>query len=590
MESASRGSARKDSPTKDSGTRKSASSRRDRGNRNRERARDREAAHDRHEVPRRSYVGEENTTPFLRQNAPYPDDFDLADLTKYDGTQDLTIHVEDFKVTMCVRRLREPVTTRIFAATLKREALRWLHTLSLKLIHTFTQLAAGLDSESRLAESFFKQPAKSLNEFITRSKKYLEMEQIRLENAPRRDPDRRTPPRDKNQSDGCKQERRGKSSDSKPPSANPELKGKYDKYTPLNVSRSQLWREVASTEMQKIERPRPLRKRASTDQTRFYAFHDSPGHTTDQCYELRDAIEKFFREGKLRQYVINNQGRKRDKRKQGDRQDSLAPERKKDEKRQRPGSEEDEFPEAEFDCNVISGAFGGGGDTTSQRRKNLKEVLSVRDRPKFKEDQDTTNKVERPQLLFTKEDMKDVVPGHQDGLVITGTLVNFRVKKIFIDTGSSADIIIWDAFKRMNLDKEDLKPCKTTLVGFNGELSLPKGLAIRPESTPVAQKKRKRGPDRQVPLDKHVDELLEASFIREIQYSSWLSNMVMVLKPNRKWRVCTDYTNLNKVCSKDAYPMPNIDQLVDNSSGFQLLSFMDAYSGYNQIAMHPDDQ
>ena len=54
--------------------------------------------------------------------------------------------------------------------------------------------------------------------------------------------------------------------------------------------------------------------------------------------------------------------------------------------------------------------------------------------------------------------------------------------------------------------------------------------------------------------------------------------------------MCIDYTNLNKACPKDSYPMPNIDQLVDNSAGFQLLSFMDAYSGYNQIAMHPDDQ
>ena len=55
-------------------------------------------------------------------------------------------------------------------------------------------------------------------------------------------------------------------------------------------------------------------------------------------------------------------------------------------------------------------------------------------------------------------------------------------------------------------------------------------------------------------------------------------------------RVCTDYTNLNKACPKDSYPMLNIDRLVDNSAGYQLLSFMDAYSGYNQIAMHPDDQ
>ncbi|RDY02803.1 Retrovirus-related Pol polyprotein from transposon 17.6, partial [Mucuna pruriens] len=64
----------------------------------------------------------------------------------------------------------------------------------------------------------------------------------------------------------------------------------------------------------------------------------------------------------------------------------------------------------------------------------------------------------------------------------------------------------------------------------------------------------------------------------------------MVKKPNGKWRMCTDYTNLNKACLKDSYPLPSIDRLVDNVAGFSFLSFMDAYSGYNQIRMHPQDE
>ena len=54
--------------------------------------------------------------------------------------------------------------------------------------------------------------------------------------------------------------------------------------------------------------------------------------------------------------------------------------------------------------------------------------------------------------------------------------------------------------------------------------------------------------------------------------------------------MCADYTDLNRVCPKDAYPLPNIDKLVDNSSGYKLLSFMDAYSGYNQIPMAEEDK
>ena len=63
--------------------------------------------------------------------------------------------------------------------------------------------------------------------------------------------------------------------------------------------------------------------------------------------------------------------------------------------------------------------------------------------------------------------------------------------------------------------------------------------------------------------------------------------MVLVLKSNGKWKMCIDFTDLKKAHPKDTYPLPNIDSLVDGVSGCELLSFMDAYSGYNQIRMHP---
>jgi hypothetical protein len=66
--------------------------------------------------------------------------------------------------------------------------------------------------------------------------------------------------------------------------------------------------------------------------------------------------------------------------------------------------------------------------------------------------------------------------------------------------------------------------------------------------------------------------------------------VVTVKKANGKWRMCTDYTDLNKACPKDPFPLPCIDKLVDNSAGYKYLSFMDAYSGYNQIPMQPEDQ
>ena len=81
-----------------------------------------------------------------------------------------------------------------------------------------------------------------------------------------------------------------------------------------------------------------------------------------------------------------------------------------------------------------------------------------------------------------------------------------------------------------------------------------------------------------------------AGHIREIQYPKWLANVVLVKKGNGKWRMCVDFTDLNKACPKDSYPLPSIDALVDNASGSKVLSFLDAFSGYNQIKMHPRDE
>ena len=81
-----------------------------------------------------------------------------------------------------------------------------------------------------------------------------------------------------------------------------------------------------------------------------------------------------------------------------------------------------------------------------------------------------------------------------------------------------------------------------------------------------------------------------AGFIREVYYPDWLANVVMVKKANGKWRMCVDFTDLNKACPKDSFPLPQINQLVDSTTGHKLLTFMDAFSSYNQIMMDEGDQ
>ena len=86
-----------------------------------------------------------------------------------------------------------------------------------------------------------------------------------------------------------------------------------------------------------------------------------------------------------------------------------------------------------------------------------------------------------------------------------------------------------------------------------------------------------------------VNKLLSASFIREVYYPNWLANVILVKKANGKWRMYVGFIDLNKACPKDSFPLLRIDQLVDSTAGHKLLTFMDAFLGYNQIKMANKD-
>ncbi|KAK0587241.1 hypothetical protein LWI29_019637 [Acer saccharum] len=97
----------------------------------------------------------------------------------------------------------------------------------------------------------------------------------------------------------------------------------------------------------------------------------------------------------------------------------------------------------------------------------------------------------------------------------------------------------------------------------------------------VKQKRRHFNAERNAAVQEEVDKLLKARFIRESRYPEWIANVVMVTKANGMWRMCVDYTDLNWACPKDSFPLPKIDQLIDSTVSNKLLSFTDAFSGYN---------
>ena len=114
-------------------------------------------------------------------------------------------------------------------------------------------------------------------------------------------------------------------------------------------------------------------------------------------------------------------------------------------------------------------------------------------------------------------------------------------------------------------------------------------LFVDKDAKSIQQKKRRFAPKRQQVIKEEVDKLVSARLIKEVWYLTWLANVVLVKKADGKWRMCVNFTNLNKACPKDHYTLSSIDRLVDSISGHAVVSFLDAISGYHQIMMDLED-
>ncbi|XP_061351536.1 uncharacterized protein LOC133296547 [Gastrolobium bilobum] len=178
--------------------------------------------------------------------------------------------------------------------------------------------------------------------------------------------------------------------------------------------------------MRKVPRPPPIQSRyVQTNKTKWCEFHRGYGHHTDDCYNLQNVIERLIKEGELQKYVR----RKGD----GDNEDKY---RRQDRSRSPPGGRSQ-------DAN----------------------------KPRFKKERKKTGK----QVVFKDLDEEIINPEHDDTLVISGLLANYRVNRMLVDSSSSVDIIFWDAFRRMDLDYEQLEPCGAELLAFTGDKIKPLG-------------------------------------------------------------------------------------------------------------------
>jgi hypothetical protein len=158
--------------------------------------------------------------------------------------------------------------------------------------------------------------------------------------------------------------------------------------------------------------------------------------------------------------------------------------------------------------------------------------------------------------------------------MIIEVLTSRDEEKLILCLSRNKDVFAWSALDLVGVSRAIIEP----------------SLGIEPSVRPKKQKLWKMSDEKTEAAKAEVHRLLEARFIKPIAYPSCLTNIVMVLKKSGKWRMCIDFTSLNKACPKDNFPLPRIDKIVESAAGCEVMSLLDCFLGYHQIYMKEEDK
>ena len=173
------------------------------------------------------------------------------------------------------------------------------------------------------------------------------------------------------------------------------------------------------------------------------------------------------------------------------------------------------------------------------------------------------------------ENLEKVVVGNDSGKFFQfgSELAPQEREQLIAFLRENVDVFAWDAYEAPGVDLNFI--CHH--------------LNVNPSIAPKKQPPRRPSKEHVNATKDEVMKLKKVGAIKEVFYLEWLANTVAVKKNSGKWRVCVDFTDLNKTCPKDSFPMPWIDQLVDAKAGYPRMSFLDAFQGYHQIPLAIDD-
>ncbi|KAL0386820.1 UNVERIFIED_CONTAM: hypothetical protein Sradi_2563800 [Sesamum radiatum] len=357
-----------------------------------------------------------------------------------------------------------------------REYVQRFSEAVLEVPHVNPELLASIMQQNlkrgRFKESIAGKPPATQEELLMRAEKYIRIEESTgsrpITPLKRRmnDDERIAPAR----IEGNKRERR---------------QSDLTQYTPLNAPRV----EILSVAKQQglVRWPFPLKdnpKRMTSD--KICHFHRDRGHSTEECYHLKNEIEKLIRRGYLREFVDRGKGKAHEPMVEPRRD---APRIESGERRGEEQVKKENLPTAGI-IGVISGG-PASGDSTRARKAAVREAINMTNAVNhvaYSEVAATQHENPEGKITFSDQDLGGHPPTNNDAIVISATVSNFWVKKILIDSGSSADILFHGAFAQMGIGSSKLIPVNTPLTSFSGdiveplgEISLPVSLGTYPQ-------------------------------------------------------------------------------------------------------------
>ncbi|KAK3012780.1 hypothetical protein RJ639_010216 [Escallonia herrerae] len=313
----------------------------------------------------------------------------------------------------------------------------------------YTAFMRGLRPTTKFAFAVNKSPPGNMSDLLEKANKYIQAEEyLETHKEHRGDNEQGQEKRAREDSPrsgrGSKRSRR----DERRPKEMFDMKN----LTPLNARPSQILHEIKDKEI--LERPEKMRSAPSQrDRNLWCHYHNDHGHTTDKCESLKRAIEALIKRGHLRGYV-NRRNEKRE----------TTPLAGRDEVRENAGV-----------INTISGGIAAGGSSGQGRKAYVREVLTTMGPSTKKQKKEPAQTIS-----FSDDDVGDTRIPHDDPLVVTLRVGNFDVKRILVDNGSSAEVLFYEAFQRMNIPSDRLRKIDTPLYGFSNHPVACEGIIALP--------------------------------------------------------------------------------------------------------------